>query len=95
MRKTTLTIIASTLTVIALMAFVALTPAEGDHHGKKLKVLLVTGGGWHDYPTQSKILKEGLEERINCQAGSLHQQDDLTALAIAALPTAAAARSAA
>jgi len=36
-----------------------------------------------------------LEERINCQAGSLHQQDDLTALAIAALPTAAAARSAA
>jgi len=27
-----------------------------------------------------------LAERVDCQAGSLHQQDDLTALAIAALP---------
>jgi uncharacterized protein len=32
-----------------------------------LKILLATGGGYHDYETQSKILKEGLEERIHCE----------------------------
>lgn len=30
-----------------------------------LKVLLVAGGCCHDYVTQSKLLKEGIEERIN------------------------------
>lgn len=36
-----------------------------------------------------------LAERVDCQAGSLHQQDDLTALAIAALPKAKTRRRAA
>lgn len=36
-----------------------------------------------------------LAERVDCQAGSLHQQDDMTALAIAALPKAKARRRAA
>lgn len=31
---------------------------------------------------------ERLAERVDCQAGSLHQQDDLTALAIGVKPTA-------
>ncbi len=32
-----------------------------------LRVLLVIGGGYHDYPTQMTILKEGLESRANME----------------------------
>lgn len=32
-----------------------------------LKILLVTGGGFHDYPTQSRILSQGLEERLHAE----------------------------
>ena len=35
---------------------------EDDNH--PLKVLLITGGGWHDYDVQKGILEEGLSERI-------------------------------
>lgn len=34
---------------------------------KPLRILLATGGGYHDYKTQSNILKEGMEKRINCE----------------------------
>lgn len=34
---------------------------------KPLKILLVTGGGYHDYKGQSKILTDGLQSRINCE----------------------------
>ncbi len=34
---------------------------------KPLSILLVTGGGWHDYKNQAIILTEGLESRINCK----------------------------
>lgn len=33
----------------------------------KLKVLLVAGGCCHDYPTQTKLLKEGVEKRMNAE----------------------------
>lgn len=30
-----------------------------------IKVLLITGGGWHDYKTQAVILKETIESKLN------------------------------
>lgn len=33
----------------------------------KLNILLVAGGCCHDYPTQTKLLKEGIEQRIDAQ----------------------------
>lgn len=32
-----------------------------------LRILLVTGGGWHDYPEQRRILVEGLAQRIHAE----------------------------
>jgi type 1 glutamine amidotransferase len=34
---------------------------------KPLQILLVAGGCCHDYSTQSKLIKQGLEERINAK----------------------------
>ena len=59
--------------LLALIAFAALTSistnlATADEPTKKgspLKVLLVAGGCCHDYPAQAKLLKDGIEERIN------------------------------
>lgn len=30
-----------------------------------IRALYITGGGWHDYPAQQKIITEGLGERLN------------------------------
>ncbi len=38
-----------------------------DDAPQPLQILLVTGGGYHDYPNQAKILTEGLQERIHCK----------------------------
>lgn len=43
-----------------------------------LKVLLVAGGCCHDYPTQSKLLKEGIEERINANVTVVLSSDKTT-----------------
>jgi type 1 glutamine amidotransferase len=50
------------LLVVAGFAFAAgeKTPAP-----KKIKALLVTGEGYHDYETQKKIISEGVSERID------------------------------
>ncbi len=50
--------------------------------------------GSHDGAATS-IAMQKLAERVDCQAGSLHQQDDLTALAIAVVPKAKSRRRAA
>lgn len=50
--------------------------------------------GSHDGAATAKAMQK-LAERVDCQAGSLHQQDDLTALAIAVLPKAKTRRRAA
>ncbi len=34
---------------------------------RKLNILLVAGGCCHDYPTQTKLLKEGIEKRMNAE----------------------------
>ncbi|TWT65300.1 ThuA domain-containing protein [Allorhodopirellula solitaria] len=52
----------------------AILLSQGPHHAQAndgaadsspLKVLLVAGGCCHDYPTQSKLLKEGIEARLH------------------------------
>lgn len=43
-----------------------------------LKVLLVAGGCCHDYPTQTKLLKEGIEKRINAEVTVVLSKDTST-----------------
>ncbi|MEX0928328.1 MAG: ThuA domain-containing protein [Balneolales bacterium] len=40
-----------------------------------VKALLITGGGWHDYETQEKLLIEALSERINIEWTIIHEGD--------------------
>jgi type 1 glutamine amidotransferase len=40
---------------------------ETQNAAKPIKVLLVAGGCCHDYATQAKLLKEGIESRINAE----------------------------
>ena len=39
--------------------------AKDSDGASPIKVLLITGGGWHDYETQKAILKETIESRLN------------------------------
>ncbi|QEF98833.1 Trehalose utilization [Stieleria maiorica] len=53
-----------------LTCAVLFNPAPSSHvqgQDKPLKVLLVAGGCCHDYATQTKLLKEGIEKRINAE----------------------------
>ncbi len=43
-----------------------------------LKVLLVAGGCCHDYETQTKLLKEGIEKRINAEVTVVHNPSKTT-----------------
>ena len=49
-----------------------------DDSDKKLKILLVAGGCCHDYPEQTKLLKEGLEKRINSEVTVVLSSDTST-----------------
>lgn len=42
----------------------------------KLKGLLVTGGCCHDYPQQTKIITEGLSQRVSISWDVVHEDDD-------------------
>ena len=46
--------------LILLFSFCTVLVAE-----EPIKVLMVTGGGWHDYKTQAPLLKELIETRLN------------------------------
>lgn len=52
---------------LSALATVDASDAKKAEKEKKLKILLVAGGCCHDYATQSKQLKEGLEKRLNCE----------------------------
>ena len=43
-----------------------------------LKVLIVAGGCCHDYATQTKLLKKGIEERINASVEVIYNPDTST-----------------
>ncbi len=60
----------SFLLAFSLIALATLKPgiAHSDEPSKKsstLKVLLVAGGCCHDYQSQTKLLKDGIEQRIH------------------------------
>lgn len=60
--------------LMLLVAVAMLLPFAGSVQAdeKPIKVLLVTGGGYHDYATQMKILKVGLESRGNIKVTVKH-----------------------
>ena len=53
------------LALAAVFAFAGLHAAAEDE--EPLNVLLITGGGWHDYEAQQDILTEGISERANVE----------------------------
>lgn len=65
--------------LLGLVAITApLTGNAADGSNKKLQILLVAGGCCHDYPEQSKLLKQGLEERINAKVTVVLSSDTST-----------------
>ena len=50
-----------------LMLVIALVAAAAAPAAEPLEVLLVAGGCCHDYATQTKILKAGIEERVRAE----------------------------
>ena len=61
-----LTLVA-TLTLGSLQSSSIATAEEAAKKAEPLKVLLVAGGCCHDYATQTKLLKKGIEERLNAE----------------------------
>ncbi|GAA5507690.1 ThuA domain-containing protein [Novipirellula caenicola] len=61
-----LTLVA-TLTLGSLQSPSIATAEEAAKKAEPLKVLLVAGGCCHDYATQTKLLKQGIEERLNAE----------------------------
>jgi len=49
--------------IAGLVALACVLPLRAEE--QPLKVLYVTGGGWHDYPAQLEILTQGLKDRIH------------------------------
>lgn len=49
-----------------LVLFVA-GPILAEEPAQPIRALLVTGGGWHDFQAQKKIISEGISERINAE----------------------------
>jgi type 1 glutamine amidotransferase len=69
--------------VIALVACSLLngsvaTATEPTKKPAPLKVLLVAGGCCHDYSTQTKLLKDGIESRINARVTVILSKDTST-----------------
>lgn len=52
------------LLTVGLVLKINADPKE-DSSQSPIKVLLITGGGWHDYKAQAVILKETIENRLN------------------------------
>ena len=63
--------------ILALLAFSLASAAAAEP--APLKVMLITGGCCHDYATQTKLLKKGLEERIHVRVDQIHVDDKSTA----------------
>jgi hypothetical protein len=53
------------LVLAALMVTTGTGAADDSIREAPLRVLLIAGGCCHDYATQSRLLKAGIEERIN------------------------------
>ena len=71
------------ISIIALVACSVLsgsvaTAKEPTTKAAPLKVLLVAGGCCHDYSTQTKLLKNGIENRINARVTVILSKDTST-----------------
>lgn len=55
------------LPLAALAALIGFAVAQDSPKPPKLKVLLIAGGCCHDYEAQSKLLKAGIEERLDAE----------------------------
>ena len=68
--------------LIAVIATAAIAPHAASVSAQEakspLKVLLVAGGCCHDYTTQTKLLKEGIESRINAEVTVVLSSDTST-----------------
>ncbi len=53
--------------LILLAALWVAGPVRADEPAPPIRALLVTGGGWHDFVTQEKLITEGLSERIHIE----------------------------
>ncbi len=51
--------------MLALVAVVFVVSTKAKEGVAPIKVLLITGGGWHDYESQEKILRETITSRLN------------------------------
>jgi type 1 glutamine amidotransferase len=65
------------ISLAAIVLFCCLVSAtrETTAAETKLKGLLVTGGCCHDYPRQTKIITEGLSQRVNISWDVVHEDD--------------------
>ena len=53
------------LPLIVIFSVAVFSVAEEKKLDESIKALLVTGGGYHDYKGQEKILTEGVSNRIS------------------------------
>lgn len=53
------------LPLLLLLLFA--TPTSVDAQDSTIQALLITGGGWHDYEAQKKLLTQGINERLGNQ----------------------------
>lgn len=61
---------------VVAAALMLMAPAAAAEDADALRVLLVTGGGWHDFETQQDILRDGIGERINAEF-TVHWEDEV------------------
>lgn len=51
-------------------------PLASEAEENRLKVLFITGGGWHDFESQKEILTNGISERLNVKFTIDHEAGD-------------------
>jgi uncharacterized protein len=65
--------------IVPVLALFLLCPAAHADETAPLKALYITGGGYHDYPAQTKIITEGLRERLKIEFTVKHLDGGLKA----------------
>lgn len=58
---------AAAVFALVLLVGVALTARPVSTEREPIRVLMITGGGWHDYPAQQEILSGGLSQRVDVE----------------------------
>lgn len=53
--------------IAMLLIIICTSMAYASTQVKPIQVLMITGGGWHDYEKQAPVLKEAIESQINAE----------------------------